>query len=163
MWDVLYIADTLLKIAKAEGKLLTPMQLVKLSYLAQAWSLALRGKRLYGNEIQAWQYGPIIPDLYYATKKYGRNQIPFTDIGSPKNNYVDLDERQFLKSVFEKYGIFDGITLSYLTHQAGSPWDITYRESGWGSIIPAPLIRIYYQNLLAQFSRARGGNSYSAS
>lgn len=63
MYDVLTVADTILKIAKSKGKALTPMQLVKLTYIAHGWSLALHEKGLFKNKIEAWQYGPVIPDL----------------------------------------------------------------------------------------------------
>ena len=83
MYDVLTVADAILKIAKAKGQSLTPMQVVKLTYIAHGWSLGLRGKDLFRNQIQAWQYGPVIPDLYHTTKSYGRNPIPLSAIGDP--------------------------------------------------------------------------------
>lgn len=76
MYDVLTVADAILKIAKSKGVSLTPMQLMKLVYIAHGWSLGLRGIDLFRNRIEAWQYGPVMPDLYHATKQFGRNPIP---------------------------------------------------------------------------------------
>lgn len=147
MYDVLTVADAILKIAKAQGKSLTPMQLVKLTYIAHGWSLGLRNKDLFQNRIEAWQYGPVIPDLYHATKSYGRNPIPLSAVGDPDDIQVAPDDREFLKSVFNKYGHLDGITLSYLTHKAGTPWTQVYYPGIRNIEIPDPLIADHYKEL----------------
>ncbi|MDO5101475.1 MAG: DUF4065 domain-containing protein [Lautropia sp.] len=147
MYDVLTVADAILKIAKAQGKSLTPMQVVKLTYIAHGWSLGLRNKDLFKNQIQAWQYGPVIPDLYHTTKSYGRNPIPLTAIGDPDEVGVTPEDRAFLESVFRKYGHLDGIDLSYLTHKAGTPWSQVYRPGVFGIEIPDELIESHYKDL----------------
>ena len=147
MYDVLTVADAILKIAKAQGKSLTPMQLVKLTYIAHGWSLGLRGRDLFANRIEAWQYGPVIPDLYHATKSYGRSPIPLSAIGEVNDVAVSRDDYAFLADVFNKYGHLDGIALSYLTHRAGTPWTQVY-DSRFRSIeIPDELITQHYRDL----------------
>ena len=153
MYDVLIVADTILKIAKAKGKSLTPMQLLKLTYIAHGWSLALRNKGLFYNQIEAWQYGPVIPDLYHSTKSYGRKPIPLKRIGDPNDTQVSPEDYAFLEDVFDKYGHLDGITLSYLTHQAGSPWSQVYQEGARSIKIPNSLIAEYYRELARERSR----------
>jgi len=128
MYDVLRVADAILKIAKANNQTLTPMQLVKLTYIAHGWSLGLRSKALFGNRIEAWQYGPVIPDLYQVTKPYGRNPIPLDAIGDVEDISLAPDDKRFIEQVFAKYGHLDGIALSYLTHKAGSPWSNVYDQ-----------------------------------
>ena len=149
MYDVLTVADAILKIAKAKNKPLTPMQVVKLVYIAHGWSLGLRNKELFKNQIQAWQYGPVIPDLYHTTKSYGRNPIPFSAIGDPNKVGVTTEDRAFLEGVFEKYGHLSGIDLSYLTHKAGTPWSQVYRPGVFGIEIPGDLIESHYKELAA--------------
>jgi uncharacterized phage-associated protein len=62
------VADEILKIAKRKGLHITPMQLLKLVYIAHGWSLAILGRDLFPDRIEAWKYGPVIPDLYRATR-----------------------------------------------------------------------------------------------
>lgn len=147
MYDVLNVADAILKIAKAQGKSLTPMQLMKLVYIAHGWSLGIRNQDLFRNRIEAWQYGPVIPDLYHATKQFGRSGIPFDMIGSPAEMPVSDEDRAFLEDVFSKYGHLDGIQLSYLTHQSGTPWDQVYEPGRQRIEIPDNLIRSHYIDL----------------
>lgn len=147
MYDVLTVADAILKIAKAEGVSLTPMQLVKLTYIAHGWSLGLRNKDLFRNRIEAWQYGPVIPDLYHATKSYGRNPIPLDAIGEPNDIKVLPDDEKFIKQVFKKYGHLDGMSLSYITHKAGTPWTQVYSPDKRNIEIPDELIAKHYGEL----------------
>lgn len=153
MYDVLTVADAILKIAKAQDKSLTPMQLVKLTYIAHGWSLGVRDIDLFQNRIEAWQYGPVIPDLYHATKVFGRNPIPLSAVGDPNDIQVAPADKTFLTEVFSKYGHLDGITLSYLTHRAGTPWTQVYRAGVRNIEIPDSLIAQHYKQLARERSK----------
>lgn len=153
MYDVLTVADAILKIAKKNKRQLTPMQLVKLTYIAHGWSLGLRGQDLFKNRIEAWQYGPVIPDLYHATKNFGRNPIPLDSVGEPSQVGVTPEDERFLEAVYKKYGHLDGIALSYITHRAGTPWTQVYIPGVMHIEIPDDLIAKHYQEL------ARGSNN----
>ncbi len=96
---------------------MTAMKLQKLVYYAQAWSLALRGRSLFREEIQAWAYGPVVYELF----KQHRGQFavaawPFGDPGR-----LRADEAAFVNAVVGHYGAFDGAELSELSHADG-PW-----------------------------------------
>lgn len=149
MYDAITIADEILKIAKAKGKCLTPMQLMKLTYIAHGWALVILQFDLFNNRIEAWKYGPVIPNLYHATKSYGRRPIPLDSIGDPQETNVSAQVKTFLESVFERYGQLDGIQLSALTHKSGTPWDAVYRPNVLGIEIPDQLIRKHYSELLS--------------
>ncbi len=147
MYDVLNVADSILKIAKAKEKTLTPMQLVKLVYIAHGWSLARNNRGLFKNRIEAWLYGPVIPDLYHATKIYGKNPIPLDKIGDSEDIMLPED-RELIEKVFNKYGDLSGIRLSYLTHQSGSPWEKMYEPNTYNIKIPNDLIQSHYKEML---------------
>lgn len=119
------IANELLKIGKDKRTRLTPMQLVKLVYIAHARYLAQNKKPLISDRIEAWKYGPIIPKLYHVTKHYGKDSIPFEAIGLEGSN-LDKETFSFLQGVFKKYGHMTGIQLSSLTHRKGGAWEKNY-------------------------------------
>lgn len=146
MYPVITIADEILKIAKRLGKSLTPLQLMKLVYIAHGWSLALRGADLFPERVEAWKYGPVVPDLYQATKHFGRNSIPLDQVTSEPSR-VDADTLAFLEDVFAKYGHLSGYQLSQLTHKPGTPWQQVYQDGVFGIDIPDDLIRCHYQEL----------------
>jgi uncharacterized phage-associated protein len=147
MSSVINVADAMLKIAKANGKSLTPLQLMKLVYISHGWSLALKGAGLFPETIEAWKYGPVIPDLYQATKGYGREPIPLSKIDD-SHSMVDSDTYAFLKDVFEKYGHMSGYALSQLTHKLGTPWADVYEDGVYNIEIPDNIIQSHYKSLL---------------
>lgn len=158
MYDVVTIADEILRIAKKNGVSLTPLQLMKLAYIAFGWHLALRGSKLFSEEIEAWRYGPVIPKLYALTKNYGRSGIPL-DLVDPGPSDVDEETILFLNDVFEKYGHLDGVQLSAMTHRPNSPWHAVYSGDYSNNEIPADLIRRYYEE---ELSASRSSASSSA-
>lgn len=146
-YSAITIADEILKTAKRSGVKLTPLQLMKLVYIAHGWSLAVRNQDLFKNRIEAWKYGPVIPDLYQATKHFGRNAIPHERITDDPSG-VDSDTQIFLEDVFSKYGRLSGYALSNLTHQSGTPWERAYKEGVMGVEIPDEPIKDHYLRLL---------------
>jgi uncharacterized phage-associated protein len=121
------------------------MQLMKLVYIAHGWSLALLDRDLFSDRIEAWKYGPVIPNLYHATKAFGRNVIPQDLVDDSAASAVDDDIQAFLEDVVAKYGHLNGIQLSNLTHMPNTPWHDTYEANIMGKEIPDPLIRSHYQ------------------
>lgn len=147
VYNALTIADEILRIAKRNGEFLTPMKLMKLTYIAHGWSLALLNRDLFRNRIEAWQYGPVIPDLYQATKIYGRVPIPPSKINDAAPSNVDIQVRALLEEVWAKYGGYDAIALSNMTHMSGTPWDIVYKPGRKGIEISDELIKSHYKDL----------------
>jgi uncharacterized phage-associated protein len=145
-YPVLTIADEILRIAKGKHKSLTPLQLMKLVYIAHGWSLGLGRGDMFPNRIEAWKYGPVIPDLYNATKSYGREPIPLERVNDGPAA-VDQNTRDLLDWVYAGYGHLDGIQLSSLTHQPGTPWAQVYRDGVMHSEITDQQIQEHYQRL----------------
>ena len=140
------VADDILKLAKRRGMVFTPMQLMKLVYIAYGWCLAMHNAKLFDDRIEAWKYGPVIPNLYHATKHFGGNIIPHSLIANSPVSNPDLET--FLDSIVQNYGQFSGIALSNLTHRQGTPWQQVYRPEVPGIQIPDELIKAHYQEEL---------------
>jgi len=131
-YNALAIANYLLDKAKSEGNPLTPMKLLKLIYFAHGWHLALYGgKPLINEQVQAWDYGPVVSSVYHEFKKFGSGRIEQlgTDMdlstGEIVTPRIALDDQQtiaLLDKIWEIYGKYTGVQLSNLTHEANSPW-----------------------------------------
>jgi uncharacterized phage-associated protein len=96
-----------------------PLKLQKLLYYVQAWSLAWRDRPLFEEPIEAWQYGPVVEQIYQRYKKYGYDPIERSEAGSSAN--LSSEELETLRAVVDEYWIFAGTTLSDLTHSE-PPW-----------------------------------------
>jgi len=106
---------------------ITSMKLQKLIYYCQAWSLVWDDQPLFENEIQAWVYGPVIPDLYVMHRKMFKiNADIFKSMGSDSNRLNDT-EKDTINAVLGHYGDKTSQWLIELSHQE-KPW-IDARES----------------------------------
>lgn len=147
MYSSLYVANKFIDIAKKEDKYLTRMQLIKLVYIAHGWSMALNNKELIAEDVIAWKYGPVIPELYREIKSYRlsviKNKINISDDLEIKEEDIKL-----IEEVYIKYGKFDGLQLSSITHKKGTPWSKTWKENPWGVVSDCD-INNYYKELLA--------------
>ena len=140
------VADDILKIAKGKGVSLTPMQLMKLVYISYGWYLAMRNEKLFNDRIEAWKYGPVIPNLYHSTKKFGKKPIPIELVGdSPISN---AEMHTFYSSIVDNYAKFSDIALSNLTHRSGTPWQQVFKPNVMGIEIPDNLIQGHYKEQL---------------
>lgn len=129
----------------ARDSSLTPMQLLKLTFLAHGWMLGIYGKPLITDAVEAWRYGPVIPCLYHRYKRFGGRAI--TDVPGQRPAGFSAEEENILQQVWDVYGQYGGLQLSALTHKSGTPWDVTYGSSGSGCIISDDIIREYYRQL----------------
>jgi uncharacterized phage-associated protein len=129
------------------------MQVLKLVYIAHGWTLGLLGRPLIKDEVQAWEYGPVIPRLYGAMRHFKSNPVEGPLRGADANEHLAASEASIVDQVYDKYGAHSGPALSRLTHLPGSPWDITYRPGLFGVVIPNDVIEDHY----ARMATARSG------
>jgi len=124
---------------------LTLMKLLKLVYFAHGWHLGLTEKPLINEYFQAWQFGPVAPDVYHNFKHVGSSPIrsPAHElIGFDMNTPVDQMRFEtptvprepnmdgFLKRIWNTYGKLTAFQLSELTHEVGSPWYKAWYDEG---------------------------------
>lgn len=137
MANVFDVADFFIDIAnKNTDDTLTNLKLNKLLYYAQGEYLARTGKPLFDDEIQAWDYGPVVPVIFYKYKRNNANEItPITDI-SPEYSFevFSFEELSVLLDVVREKGQYTGYKLISMTHSE-SPWKNAYKPNLKGTII----------------------------
>ena len=146
MHDSRTVANRFLKLAKDVGDSLTPMQVLKLVYIAHGWMLGLYGRPLIRDDVQAWKYGPVISGLYNAMRDY-RSSPVIQPLRAPNGDDLSANEEHIIKQVYDIYGKKSGLALSRLTHATGTPWDLTYEDGTFGLVIPTDIIEDHYQRL----------------
>lgn len=143
---------------------LTPMKVQKLVYFAHGWNLAVNDGPLIREAVEAWPFGPVVPDLYQACKGYGNRPVaeklddwdfvggqmrPFTPEVEP-----DTAEGQrvepVLKRVWDLYDVYTPVQLSNSTHEPGTPWHTVAARFGGippkHTPIPNELIREFFRS-----------------
>lgn len=171
-YDAAAVANYFLLLAEKQGKDLDPMKLQKLVYFAHGWYLALRKEPLIKDRVEAWEYGPVIPSLYHQFKVFGngtiKNRALVTkfDAGMFRLKTPSVDEqgdtetniyaKSLLDRIWEVYGGLTAIQLSNMTHEPGSPWEITWnRNPGQRHVvIPDELIMADFERRLQENDNA---------
>lgn len=64
------------KVEEDIGDGISNLKLQKLVYYAQAYHLAMYGEPLFGERVEAWEHGPVVPELYREYKIYGPGTSP---------------------------------------------------------------------------------------
>lgn len=139
------IANIFIELAQKSGQRLTIMPLIKYVFFAHGWTLGITGKPLIRHEVQAWRYGPVVPEVYYAfrpkliIKEEARNWLMMQ-----YHTTLESVEEEIVGKVYERYSAMEPWDLSALTHEEGSPWDTSKKNKVLA--IHDSVIREYYAN-----------------
>lgn len=147
MYTCFDVAKYFLQLAKSENKTLAPMKLLKLTYIAHGYHLGFNKGPLIENSIQAWKYGPVIPELYHATKKFSNFPVDIELIDLLTTQDLKEEDKHFVSLIWNAYKHLGGLQLSTLTHQPETPWAKIY-DGEYHKNIPNEVIKDYYTNLI---------------
>ena len=101
------------------GELLSNMKLQKLLYYCQGFYYAKFGKPLFDESIVAWQYGPVVPEVYHSFKEFGSKGIPLDVVDV--NLVLEERDEEMVNEVFNYFNQFSAIKLMNMTHSE-EPW-----------------------------------------
>lgn len=121
---------------------LTNMKINKLLYFAQGHHLKNYGVPMFQDKIEAWEHGPVVPDVYAAYKEYGDRPIKACDEAAAGN--VVPEAEKTLYDVARTYGRYTAAALRNMTHVVGSPWDQVYQGRHTHIEIPLGIIQSYF-------------------
>lgn len=134
------------------------LKLQKLLYFAQGFSLALLNEPLFEEDIEPWDFGPVVPKVYKEYKMYGANDIPkivsYCDLDFNSDTFldnIDFDENIFsdvqkviMDTVVDQFGRYTANKLVTITHNQ-SPWMNSYHKK---SIISKSEISEYFKGMM---------------
>lgn len=112
------IHDTAAALLAPFDNRLPTSKLQALVYLAQGWSLALRGEALFPEPIQAWSAGPISRDLF----RHHRREYSVADWPAGHAHELASAEAIVINAVVRNYGALSGTQLRTMAHVCGPPW-----------------------------------------
>jgi uncharacterized phage-associated protein len=126
------IANAFLTLANRDGKPIDPMKLQKLIFYANGYFIAENdGNPLVNEYFEAWDYGPVVPTVYYEFREYKDRPIKrlaYTWDRKLSRSIVapqpvgDAVAEAVIEWVWRSYGDFTGPELSSMTHKDGTPW-----------------------------------------
>lgn len=133
----------------------SPLKLQKLLYYAQVWYFVKSGGKLFLDDIKAWVYGPVVPEIWQEFKYMRRTDT------IPQNRlpYIELpdDISYHLNEVWISYGHLSGSQLVDLTHNE-DPWRLS--RIGLLSHAPSKKPVIIDKNTTANYKLIEGKIPY---
>ncbi len=122
MCNVFAVAKSL---CKARNWQVSNLELQKMLYIAQVLHLGIYKHHLFRGNFEAWDYGPVIPDIYHRFKMFGNK--PVEEWAFPKiTGECSEEETQFVESVSNLLSELKAYQLVNLTHRDGSAWAKVY-------------------------------------
>jgi len=133
MLDAVSLANTVLQEMWNMGRIVRPMKLQKLMYYTTGFFYRDQGNYLIKELFYKWDYGPMIPEIYYLFSKYKHHPIQEMEKGNLDDFYVinGIEAIKTLKDVIEYYGDIPDFKLSDLIIHKHAAWR---KSSKYGEI-----------------------------
>ena len=149
------VANFMIGRSLKKGPPITHLQLQKLVYISYGFYIARTNNKLFNERIEAWPYGPVVPELYHEFKRF--ESFPIRN-WSANHNYStgkfefplvredDYDSLTVLEFTWVRYGGLSANRLVDITHAAGTPWRVTIDQNR--TQITDDLIREHFNKIL---------------
>ncbi len=138
-YNVLDVCRYVIKYSNENDYGVSNLKLQKILYFIQAYFLLKKKDHTpcFNEKIEAWNFGPVVPEAYYEYKQYGSGDIPTQEsyiISDGKWNFkrikfddtVIVDEdKALIKKVVDTFVDYSATDLVSLTHRQ-SPWIDAY-------------------------------------
>jgi uncharacterized phage-associated protein len=128
------------------GELISNLKLQKLLYYAQGFHLAIYGKPLFPEPMEAWAHGPVVAEVYHKYKDYDGNPIPSEEVDF---DVFDDEQAEFLNDIYCTFGQYSAWKLREMTHDE-PPWKDAYNEDAPGMIITHEALLDYFKDYVAE-------------
>ena len=123
------------------------LALEKLVYFCYAEYLCKSRKRLFSDQVMAFDMGPVVDSVYaeYRGQSEIRSEISLDAARSRLMSLPDgIEILNTIDSTLKKYGDYSGLELMGLTHAKGSPWMYAYKPFSFRKEIPDEFILKYH-------------------
>ncbi len=149
MYDVLDVCRFIINYSNEKDYGVSNLKLQKLLYFVQALFLIdpANNEPCFLEDIQAWDFGPVVPKAYHKYKEFASGDIPsfiensaFEDI----EDIIAFEDIERIVAVVDKYKDYSATDLVSITHYQ-SPWSKVYTR-GKNKKITIESMREYFGN-----------------
>ncbi len=147
------IANIFVQMAQEQCDDLTIMKLLKYVYFAHGWTLGHLNHPLICHKVEAWRYGPVVPEIYRSYSYTGgafyiRGKLINKPDKEPYFTKVSSNEEIIIRNVYRDYSKLTSTQLSNVTHRPDAPW--SNYDGDFYAVIPNEEIQTYYKKIIAQ-------------
>ncbi len=141
MYSAIDVARYIILRCNQRGRTISNLKLQKILYFVQAEFLVSQDAPCFRENIEAWDFGPVIPDVYHRYKVYGSASIPTVR----DDNYCPFgkDDKVLADEIIDECSKYAASTLVEITHRQ-SPWKTAYHLYS-GAVISNDSIKAFFQ------------------
>ncbi|MEG1862964.1 MAG: DUF4065 domain-containing protein [Oscillospiraceae bacterium] len=133
MFSALELSKYIVSKCNGDAMPITNLQLQKILYYIQKEFLRV-GPPAFAERIEAWKFGPVVPDVYYYFA--GNGAMPITD------SYDVIINNSIIDAIVKSKRDLDPWELVQETHKEGGAWSKIFKNGeGNKRVIPIELIR----------------------
>lgn len=124
-YKALDVAEYIIWYENTQGRLTNNLRLAKQMYFLQVTFLANKKKPCYNEKLLAWDFGPVVEEVYYEYSYYGCGVIPPDKF---KNKINNLEDEQLMNDMLDCMSKYSTSALvQIVTKQA--PWENAYHST----------------------------------
>lgn len=160
MYNVLDVCRYVINYSNEKNYGISNLKLQKILYFIQAYFLTNTkdNSPCFREKIEAWDFGPVVPEAYHEYKQYGSSDIPTIDSYISFNegniwdiiridydkNIIDNKDKKLINEVIDMFAEYTATDLVSLTHNQ-SPWIEAY-EPHENNEISISSIKEYFES-----------------
>lgn len=135
MYNALTLSKYIVTKCVNDGYPISNLQLQKILYFIQKDFLT-RGSIAFSDDIEAWQFGPVVPNTYYRFCGFGA--MPITDTYPNTSESITPDDRQIVDSIVESKRVLRPWDLVSQTHSPDGAWAKTFKNGVGNRAVISP-------------------------
>ena len=141
MYNVLTVARYIINRCNENNRTISNLKLQKMLYFVQAEFLVEKGETCFSEKIQAWNFGPVVPEVYQQYKVYGAANIPSRRRLVDRTIISEADKK-IIDDMVDECAKYSASELVEITHRQ-KPWKQAYSK-GPNTVISCTKIKEYF-------------------
>lgn len=117
LYSVIDVCHCIVNYCNEKNYSLSNLKLQKILYFVQAYFIKFLGHPCFEEDIQAWDFGPVVPEAYHAYKHFGGGEI----IGDGETEKLTIEDGNLVRIIVDALSKFSATQLVSITHKQ-DPW-----------------------------------------
>lgn len=126
MYSAMDVARYIIAYEKTQGRPVSNLRLQKLLYFVQANFILSTGGPCFLTRMEAWNFGPVVPQVYQEYRIYGGTTIPVSP-STASLGAIDSKDKAPINSMLDKCGRISTTDLVTISH-GQDPWMDAYHN-----------------------------------
>lgn len=127
MYNALSIAEHVIKRCNSKNKAISNLKLQKILYFIQAEFLVTKNAPCFFEIIEAWDFGPVVPEVYHKYKIFGSANIP-APADLMTYDVITDNDKKLMNDIIDNCVQYSASTLTEIT-QNQTPWIKAYKNN----------------------------------